>query len=221
MICRLFQILAVALIAALAGCQQEAAVDRDLPAPYLGPPTVVARSPAPVAQQATASPRNSASTPASSVPAGWIPPVRAHAWRFIIVHHSATPRGSARSFDRAHRRRGWDELGYHFVIGNGIDSADGQVEIGSRWTSQKHGAHAGVEHYNEYGIGICLVGDFNIDRPTGKQMRSLAELVSFLVRQHRIPSNRVLSHRDIKATDCPGRFLSVAEVRQAASLLHK
>jgi 5-methylcytosine-specific restriction endonuclease McrA len=36
-------------------------------------------------------------------------------------------------FDRSHRDKGWDELGYHFVIGNGTSSGDGVVEVGTRW----------------------------------------------------------------------------------------
>ena len=33
---------------------------------------------------------------------------------------------------RMDQAKGWDELGYHFVIGNGTDTRDGQVEVGSR-----------------------------------------------------------------------------------------
>ena len=46
--------------------------------------------------------------------------------RAIVIHHSATDRGGAKAFDEYHRKKnGWDELGYHFVIGNGTDTPDG------------------------------------------------------------------------------------------------
>ncbi len=157
--------------------------------------------------------------PVSTLPSGLLPPVTARAWRYIVIHHSATDRGGAEAFDAAHRRRGWDELGYHFVVGNGTYTADGQIEVGSRWTKQKHGAHAGVPLYNEQGIGICLVGDFNIRRPTSCQMDSLARLVCFLTKQYGIPYSQVLGHRDIKATECPGRLLDMGQVRQRAAAL--
>ena len=64
-------------------------------------------------------------------------------WKYIVIHHSATDSGSAASFDRSHRKRGWDGLGYHFVIGNGRGTGDGVVEVGYRWTRQVTGAHAG------------------------------------------------------------------------------
>ena len=68
----------------------------------------------------------------------------------------------------AHRRDNqWDELGYHFVIGNGTHTGDGQVEVGSRWGKQKHGAHCKTpdNYYNDHGIGICLVGNFENSNP--------------------------------------------------------
>lgn len=127
-------------------------------------------------------------------------------WRYIVVHHSATPAGSARAFDEFHRnKRGWDRgLGYHFVIGNGNGSGNGLVETGHRWTQQIDGAHAGSAQYNQHGIGICLVGDFEIGNPTGKQMGSLVELVKELQRVCNIPSENVILHRHMRDTQCPG-----------------
>ena len=40
-------------------------------------------------------------------------------WKWIVVHHSASPAGSASKFDIEHRAKGWDELGYDFVIAQG------------------------------------------------------------------------------------------------------
>jgi N-acetyl-anhydromuramyl-L-alanine amidase AmpD len=105
------------------------------------------------------------------------------------------------------------------VIGNGTESGDGQIEVGPRWPKQKWGAHAKTPNneFNDYGIGICLVGNFDIERPTAAQMRSLAKLVAYLEKNYRVPASRVLGHSDTKPTDCPGRNLSVATVRRMAS----
>src|ERR1019366_878150 len=80
-------------------------------------------------------------TPMAGIPLAWIPPVAPRPWRWIVVHHSDTTTGGAAAFDKMHRAKGWDELGYDFVIGNGSDTSDGQIEVGSRWTKQKIGAH--------------------------------------------------------------------------------
>ncbi len=133
-------------------------------------------------------------------------------WRHIVIHHSATDRGSAALFDKAHRRRGWDELGYHFVITNGRGGPDGRVEVGSRWTSQKWGAHTGGtpgNEYNNFGIGICVVGDFSKRRPSRAQLDALRRLVMALAARYDIPARNVIGHRDApKAhTRCPGARL--------------
>ena len=57
-------------------------------------------------------------------------------WRTITLHHSATQRGSARLFHRDHLRRRMGGLFYHFVIGNGSYTRDGEIEVGWRWKKQ-------------------------------------------------------------------------------------
>ena len=141
-------------------------------------------------------------------------------WKYIIVHHSATQAGGARRFDRAHRNNGWDELGYHFVIGNGTDTPDGKIEVGSRWRQQKHGAHCRVSpddsnEYNEHGIGICLVGDFEYTRPSPAQMKSLIYLTKGLLACTRLPASAVHYHRDFDSTKCPGRYFPYATYKRA------
>ncbi len=140
-------------------------------------------------------------------------------WTYIVVHHSATRRGGAKAFDQYHREaNGWDELGYHFVIGNGSDTPDGHVEVGTRWLKQKHGAHCKTpnNYYNEHGIGICLVGDFTRSRPTQKQTAALERLVRFLSHECAIGPNRVTTHAAVKGTTvCPGPYFRLASLRRA------
>lgn len=133
-------------------------------------------------------------------------------WRYIVIHHSASEGGNASQFDADHKRRGWDELGYHFVISNGNGGPDGRVEIGPRWRSQKWGAHTGKtpnNQYNNYGIGICMVGNFSNRLPSGTQLASLHRLVSYLANKYQIPPENVIGHRDAPgtSTECPGDSL--------------
>ena len=61
------------------------------------------------------------------VPSGWMPLSWAEKdWTAIVIHHSASRTGNASIFDNWHREgRGWNGVGYDFVIGNGTDSSDG------------------------------------------------------------------------------------------------
>ena len=127
-------------------------------------------------------------------------------WQIIVVHHSATNRGNASMFDTSHRKRGMQNgLAYHFVIGNGTDTKDGQIEMGSRWLKQLQGGHVKNHYINEVGIGICLVGNFENNKPTARQLKSLTALIDWL--QGSVLKKRVkfAGHKDIEKNLCPGK----------------
>jgi N-acetylmuramoyl-L-alanine amidase len=132
-------------------------------------------------------------------------------WKYIIVHNSGTRQGNARIFDYYHRyvRRMPNGLAYHFVIGNGTSSGNGQVEIGNRWARQLNGGHVHSDYLNYISIGICLVGDFNRDLPTKAEYEALDELIRYLRRRVGKVDGRysiVRGHKEInpRPTDCPG-----------------
>ena len=152
----------------------------------------------------------------SYAPIGWVPAANVEKkWTAIIIHHSATDNGDAAIFDKWHREENhWDGVGYDFVIGNGTNSNDGQVEVTFRWLQQIPGAHCGGtpgNWANVDGIGICLVGNFNKYTPTARQMQSLSKLVTFLQKRYGIPNSRIYGHKNApgaRVTDCPGKNFS-------------
>jgi len=138
-------------------------------------------------------------------------PVKHGRWKYIVVHNSGTREGNARVFDIYHRRvrHMVNGLAYHFVIGDGHGSGDGQVEIGDRWKRQINGGHVASDYLNDIALGICLVGDFNRDQPTKAQIGALEELVAYL--RNRVGKSQgrkaiVHAHKEInpRPTDCPG-----------------
>lgn len=151
------------------------------------------------------------------VPRGGIQ--RGH-WQVIVVHHSANAKDTPQGMDAWHRQRGWDGLGYDFVIGNGVNYPDGQVFVGHRWAQQLVGAHtkagAGLyfgvprppNFFNERGIGICLIGNFEEQNPTPRQMQTLQLLIQWLSSQTGIHTAYVYGHGEVThKTQCPGRYL--------------
>jgi hypothetical protein len=74
-----------------------------------------------------------------SLPTAWRVAGRRE-WQFIVIHHSATDNGGAESFGREHQKKWPNGLGYHFVIGNGIDTADGQVEVDRAGPARRRGS---------------------------------------------------------------------------------
>ncbi len=181
---------------------------------FLRPSVVVAPPPSPLPTRVDSPvvpPRPTPAAPAPIQPGpGWVPSASENRWAWIVVHHSDDREGSCGKYDRVHRGKGWEGCGYHFVIGNGTLSGDGEVEPSDRWREQRIGAHTRVSptdnHFNERGIGICLVGDFqNGGQPSAAQFQSLVRLTRWLMARYGISADHVLRHRDCKSTECPGK----------------
>ena len=124
----------------------------------------------------------------------------------IIVHCSDSEFGDADTIDHWHKERGWDEIGYHHVITNGVIQPhtnynlahDGLVQAGRN--IKKQGAHCRGQ--NENSIGICLIGRHHF---TAKQLYiALPNLLFYYMRKYGIDDNQVFGHRDFnKNKTCP------------------
>lgn len=122
--------------------------------------------------------------------------------KFIIVHCSATAEGKdfcAKDIDRWHRAKGWDGIGYHYVV-----KLDGTVETGRPET--KVGAHcAGV---NGMSLGVCYIGGLAADGRTPKDTRTVAQKAALVALVKRLkakyPQARVVGHHYFnKGKACP------------------
>jgi len=135
-------------------------------------------------------------------------PVAPGRWRYIVVHHSGANRGDLKSIDRYHKEERHMEhgLAYHFLIGNGNGMRDGEIAVGERWREQLAGGHLHSEAQNKIAIGICLIGNFDEDKPTARQMQSLTSLTDALLRRCKLSPSAVKTHQQINVvkTRCPG-----------------
>jgi len=155
-----------------------------------------------------------------NIPRGWRPSSQVEKkWTAIVIHHSGTKTGSATIFDKWHKEGNyWKGVGYDFVIGNGTDSGDGQVEVTFRWRNQITGAHCSTpgNWANKNAVGICLVGNYNQSTPTLRQMQSMVRLVRFLQKRYGISKTRIYGHNTTpgaQATDCPGKKFAMVRLK--------
>ena len=137
-------------------------------------------------------------------------------WKYIVIHHSGTRDGSPAGMDRYHRevRHMENGLAYHFVIGNGHGMGDGEVALGRRWKGQLDGGHLASESLNQVALGICLVGNFDKEEPTPKQLASLRALIDTLLLRCNLPRSAVKTHQQINPiyTRCPGSHFPSARI---------
>jgi N-acetylmuramoyl-L-alanine amidase len=122
----------------------------------------------------------------------------------VVVHYSATYEDqnlTRADIDKMHKARGWKGIGYHYVI-----RRNGMVEVGRPETQV--GAHVGGQNSGK--IGICCVGGLNratgpnvgVDNRTPEQIAALVTLIRDILKRH--PGAKVVGHRDLAATQCPG-----------------
>lgn len=150
--------------------------------------------------------------------------------KMLVVHHTAlSVTGEARSGEERMRalytyhsvNRGWGDVGYNFVI-----DEDGNVYEGKEGGNLVVAGHA---YCNNVGtIGVALMGNFDIEEPTQKQMQSMKWLLSQLADTYDIDlngnvtfhgktySSPVVGHGDLLSTDCPGYYVkgSMSQIRR-------
>lgn len=163
-------------------------------------------------------------------------PSYAGSLQLSVIHHTATTDNYAsnqsddiiRSIYAYHvRTNGWDDIGYNFIIdryGRIFEGRYGGV------TRNVIGAHA--QGFNTGSTGIAILGNFAGSKPPEVAMQSLKRLVSWRMDQGtvdpsasvtytsrgsnkypagtRVRLSRVVGHRDVGHTECPGNPLQGA-----------
>lgn len=119
----------------------------------------------------------------------------------IIVHCTATPEGkdyTVEDIRRWHKRQGWSDIGYHYVI-----YRDGSIHEGR--DVRYSGAHC--TGHNANSIGVVYVGGVGKDGKTTKDTRTKAQKKALLQVMRTLraayPSARIYGHRDFAKKDCP------------------
>ena len=113
----------------------------------------------------------------------------------------ATPEQRRAEIRRWHvEERGWDDIGYHWLIDRGGELLNGRPETVA-------GAH--VKGQNATSIGVCLIGghgatagDRFTDHFTLDQRIALIDLLNGVRR--RLPGIRISGHNDYAPKGCPG-----------------
>ncbi len=128
------------------------------------------------------------------------------AWKRAVLHGSGYARGNLPLLRRYQSDIQGTSTGapYHFVIGNGSDSANGSVEVSSLWTTPQMAQSADL---GAGSIQICLIGDFSSAPPTQDQLEALDELCDYLrVKTGSIPITTHALLTGVKDACLGGRF---------------
>lgn len=122
----------------------------------------------------------------------------------IVVHYSATYEDqnlTVADIRRMHLARNFNDVGYHWVVGR-----DGTV-----WKGRDEatiGAH--VVGHNTKSIGICGIGGLNRATGPNKGVKNWTPVQEAAILKlldevsARYPRAKVVGHKDLAATQCPG-----------------
>lgn len=119
----------------------------------------------------------------------------------IIIHCSATPEGRDVTVDTIriwHKKRGFNDIGYHYVI-----YRDGSIHGGR--PEDKQGAHCQGQNANS--IGICYIGGMDKDNKkakdtrTDQQKKALLNLCRMLLKKY--PDAQIHGHYEFDNKACP------------------
>lgn len=127
--------------------------------------------------------------------------------KVILVHHTGA--GSSLQDAQAEMRtvesiasyhvmtKRWPGIAYHYVI-----TRDGTTYKTNNVTTLSY--HGG-EGQNKKSLGVCLLGNFQMQHPTPVQIKALEDLLAEILRN--LPGRKVVPHRAVRATVCPGEKL--------------
>ncbi len=148
--------------------------------------------------------------------------------RWIVLHHSKTPDGDTVSWGAIRKYhmevKGWSNIGYQV----GIELINGVYEVLLGRMPDQVGAHCRESHMNALSIGICLVGDFDLEPPPDLMLKKLYEVCRYFMVTYNIPADRVIGHREAQIMDpavgralksCPGNHFPLVEFRRQLAIV--
>ena len=148
---------------------------------------------------------------------------------YIAVHHTSRTYDTPGYVRLRHIfKRDWDDIGYHYMIGNGkalmgaqafplgmldgiLYTKDGKLYKGR--DEKLEGAH--VYGHNKNSLAVCLIGDLDVNKPTEKQIDTLINFLAEKAREYKLPAERILGHGEFSGAtkSCPGKNVDMDYVR--------
>ncbi len=132
-----------------------------------------------------------------------------HSIQYITIHHGGvyfSPDSDAVKYirhlqDWSRQEKKWIDIPYHFMI-----DFDGNI-YETRPINYPGDTNTG---YDPKGHAlICVIGNFEEQTPTDRQLKALIDLTSFLADYFHVPLDKIKGHKDYTETLCPGKNLYI------------
>lgn len=94
----------------------------------------------------------------------------------------------------------WLDIGYHYLV-------DTLGNIYQGRPVERIGAH--VLNYNQGNVGICLIGNFQDEEPSKKQIEATINISAWTCYAYDISPAKIYGHCDFSSTLCPGKYVKI------------
>ena len=123
----------------------------------------------------------------------------------IILHHSLTKDSETVSWGAIKRYHtedlGWRDIGYHF----GIERVGDDYQIFMGRMMNVPGAHCKERGMNRISLGVCFIGDYDLNEPPHEMWLLGQELIASLMFVFEIPKENIHGHYELAPyKSCPG-----------------
>ena len=123
---------------------------------------------------------------------------------YIVLHHAAAVKASPDDVHKWHLNNGWSGIGYHIYITKTGEAYHGRP-------LDTIGSHA--YGYNSESIGVCFEGNFETETMPAVQKLKGIEVMAELKAMY--PKAKVVGHRNLMGTSCPGSNFPFDEIANA------
>ncbi|MBT4334323.1 N-acetylmuramoyl-L-alanine amidase [archaeon] len=136
---------------------------------------------------------------------------------YLVVHHTGRKYDSPTFVKLRHKLlRGWENNGYHYMIGNGALFTE-EGELYACRPEYYQGAH--TKGYNDKSLSVSLIGNYDKAAPTNEQLITLCGVLTNKAREYNISIEKIVGHNELNNHEktCPGKNIDMNQIRDIIS----
>jgi hypothetical protein len=119
----------------------------------------------------------------------------------VVIHHTAGNEKSVNQIRIGHKKRGFSDIAYHYVI-----FPNGKIETGRNLNIKDGGVYSASSKHQW--VAIVMIGKLHLHRPTQAQWIATTQLAAKWTLKEKLPYTRVYGHKEVAiknhGTLCPG-----------------
>ena len=135
-------------------------------------------------------------------------------WTGLCVHHSAgTQNETVDSIRAYHKSKGYADCAYHFVMQR---DSNGKWHLKRGRPDTMQGCH-GVTSYNRTYLGFVVPGNYSKTKMDEELYQAVLGAVKHIMQLYGL--KKLVGHREIKATECPGNLFPLNRLKMDCEIL--